>query len=65
MHHANVVDDPNDAFWLAQCYYDSGHYARARNLLAKQALLNASVACRCLASQCLVSKVSRPAAFDR
>lgn len=48
------AEDPNDAFWLAQCYYNSGHYARARNLLVKQSLLHASVACRCLAAQCLV-----------
>ncbi|KAK9447847.1 uncharacterized protein V1518DRAFT_420601 [Limtongia smithiae] len=48
----SLTDDPNDAFWLAQVHYNTGHYARARQLLMRQDLeLNAS--CRYLAALCL------------
>lgn len=53
-----LTNDPNDAFWLAQVYYHTGHYARARGLLMNRYLLDSSVACRYLAALCL-SKLSK------
>ncbi|KAK7206442.1 hypothetical protein BZA70DRAFT_276608 [Myxozyma melibiosi] len=47
-----LTDDPNDAFWLAQVHYNTGHYARARQLLMRQDL-NRSSSCRYLAALCL------------
>lgn len=48
-----LTDDPTDAFWLAQVHYNTGHYARARQLLMRQDL-NRSASCRYLAALCLV-----------
>lgn len=47
-----LTNDPNDAFWLAQVFYLSGQYTRARQLLMRQAL-DRSVSCRYLAALCL------------
>ncbi|KAK9454561.1 hypothetical protein V1511DRAFT_502329 [Dipodascopsis uninucleata] len=48
----SLTDDPNDAFWLAQVHYNTGHYARARQLLMRQDL-EKSPSCRYLAALCL------------
>ncbi|KAK9494458.1 hypothetical protein V1508DRAFT_412476 [Lipomyces doorenjongii] len=48
----SITDDPNDAFWLAQVHYNTGHYARARQLLMRQEL-DRSASCRYLAALCL------------
>ncbi|KAK9245550.1 hypothetical protein V1506DRAFT_538043 [Lipomyces tetrasporus] len=48
----SITDDPNDAFWLAQVHYNTGHYARARQLLMRQDL-DRSASCRYLAALCL------------
>ncbi|KAK9468784.1 hypothetical protein V1512DRAFT_257868 [Lipomyces arxii] len=48
----SITDDPNDAFWLAQVHYNTGHYARARQLLMRQDL-DRSSSCRYLAALCL------------
>lgn len=47
-----LTNDPNDAFWLAQVFYLSGQYTRARQLLIRQEL-DRSVSCRYLAALCL------------
>lgn len=47
-----LTNDPNDAFWLAQVFYLSGQYTRARQLLMRQEL-DRSVSCRYLAALCL------------
>lgn len=47
-----LTNDPNDAFWLAQVFYLSGQYTRARQLLLRQEL-DRSVSCRYLAALCL------------
>ncbi|KAK9462932.1 uncharacterized protein V1516DRAFT_671527 [Lipomyces oligophaga] len=48
----SLTNDPDDAFWLAQVHYNTGHYARARQLLLRQDLENSS-SCRYLAALCL------------
>ncbi|ORY74829.1 anaphase control protein cut9 [Protomyces lactucae-debilis] len=50
-----LTSDPNDAFWLAQAYYNARYYARAHNVLLQRNLTGISVACRYLAAQCLVA----------
>lgn len=47
-----LTNDPNDAFWLAQVYYLSQQYTRARQILLRQEL-DRSVSCRYLAALCL------------
>lgn len=47
-----LTNDPNDAFWLAQVYYLSEQYTRARQVLLRQEL-DRSVSCRYLAALCL------------
>ncbi|ODQ66715.1 TPR-like protein [Nadsonia fulvescens var. elongata DSM 6958] len=47
-----LTNDLNDAFWLAQVYYASGHYARAEQLLMNQEL-EKSVYCRYLSALCM------------
>lgn len=47
-----LTNDPNDAFWLAQVYYLSEQYTRARQILLRQEL-DRSVSCRYLAALCL------------
>ncbi|KAK9471953.1 uncharacterized protein V1510DRAFT_418854 [Dipodascopsis tothii] len=49
----SMTDDPNDAFWLAQAYFNTGHYARARQLLMRQDLAK-SPSCRYLAALSLI-----------
>ncbi|KAK9476350.1 hypothetical protein V1514DRAFT_298577 [Lipomyces japonicus] len=48
----SITDDPNDAFWLAQVHYNTGHYARARQLLMRQDL-ERNASCRYLVALCL------------
>lgn len=47
-----LTNDPNDAFWLAQVFYLSEQYTRARQILLRQEL-DRSVSCRYLAALCL------------
>ncbi|CAH2353306.1 anaphase-promoting complex subunit Cdc16p [[Candida] railenensis] len=46
-----LTDDPNDAFWLAQVYFNTGNYLRVKHLLSKY---DKSVSCRYLAAYALV-----------
>ena len=48
-----ITEDPNDAFWLAQVYYDRGSYLRAINLLTRDNLETVSVMCRYLVGLCM------------
>ncbi|CAJ0758214.1 2840_t:CDS:10 [Entrophospora sp. SA101] len=47
-----MTGDSNDAYWLAQIYYNMGQYLRAKKLLQK--LMDSSVLCRFLAAKCCV-----------
>lgn len=49
-----LTDDPNDAFWLAQVYFNSGNYLRAKLLLTSKPEFEKSVSCRYLAAYCLI-----------
>lgn len=49
-----LTNDPNDAFWLAQVYFDSGNYLRAKSLLMSKPEYEKSVSCRYLAAYCLI-----------
>ncbi|KAG2731906.1 hypothetical protein G9P44_005493 [Scheffersomyces stipitis] len=49
-----LTDDPNDAFWLAQVYFNSGNYLRAKSLLTSKPEFEKSVSCRYLAAYCLI-----------
>lgn len=59
-----LTDDPNDAFWLAQVYYNNGDYFRARQLLAKKQLDISSVSCRYLSALCLMKMDQWDEALD-
>lgn len=49
-----LTNDPNDAFWLAQVYFSSGNYLRAKHLLTSKPEFAKSVSCRYLAGFCLI-----------
>ncbi|KAK6199368.1 anaphase-promoting complex component [Scheffersomyces amazonensis] len=49
-----LTDDPNDAFWLGQVYFNSGNYLRAKSLLTSKPEFEKSVSCRYLAAYCLI-----------
>ncbi|EGV64727.1 anaphase-promoting complex subunit Cut9 [Yamadazyma tenuis] len=49
-----LTSDPNDAFWLAQVYFSSGNYLRAKSLLMSKPEFEKSVSCRYLAAFCLI-----------
>lgn len=48
-----LTNDPNDAFWLAQVYCNSGNFLRAKYLLTSKPEFEKSVSCRYLAAYCL------------
>lgn len=48
-----MTKDPNDAFWLAQVYYNQGSYVRAVELIFTDQLDAESIMCRYLAALCL------------
>lgn len=49
-----LTDDPKDAFWLAQVYFNSGNYLRAKLLLTLKPKYEKSVNCRYLSAYCLI-----------
>lgn len=49
-----LTNDANDAFWLAQVYFNSGNYLRAKTLLTSKPVFEKSVCCRYLAAHCLI-----------
>ncbi|CCD23677.1 anaphase promoting complex subunit CDC16 NDAI_0C00160 [Naumovozyma dairenensis CBS 421] len=48
-----ITADPNDAFWLAQVFYNNGSYLRAIELLSKDSYATSNVICRYLMGLCL------------
>ncbi|SCU94507.1 LAFA_0F22232g1_1 [Lachancea sp. 'fantastica'] len=59
-----MTGDPNDGFWLAQVYYNSGSYVRAVELLTRNNLDASSVMCRYLTALCLVQLKKYEEALD-
>lgn len=59
-----MTGDPNDAFWLAQVYYNSGSYIRAVELLSRNNLDTSSVMCRYLTALCLIQLKKYEDALD-
>ncbi|RCK56427.1 Anaphase-promoting complex subunit cut9 [Candida viswanathii] len=49
-----LTTDPNDAFWLAQVYFNQGNYLRCKNLITSNAEYNNSISCRYLAGYSLI-----------
>lgn len=49
----SLTKDPNDAFWLAQVFYNQGSYVRAVELIFTDQLDSESIMCRYLAALCL------------
>lgn len=47
----SLTHDANDAFWLAQVYYNSGQYLRAKELILGKPEYEKSVTCRYLAAR--------------
>lgn len=60
----SLTHDPNDAFWLAQVYYNKGAYIRAVELLSRDDLDTTSVMCRYLAALCLINMEKYDDALD-
>ncbi|AMD20932.1 HDR190Wp [Eremothecium sinecaudum] len=60
----SMTHDPNDAFWLAQVYYNMGQYIRAVQLLSRDGLDASSVMCRYLTALCLVKMEKYDDALD-
>uniref|UniRef100_A0A060T1W4 ARAD1C19624p n=1 Tax=Blastobotrys adeninivorans TaxID=409370 RepID=A0A060T1W4_BLAAD len=59
-----MTRDGKDAYWLAQIYYSSGMYARARHLIHSHPGLESIPAAKCLAAQCLIKLGSWDEALD-
>lgn len=51
---SNPIDDPNDAFFLAQVHFSTGNYTRAQTFLEKHNLVEHSPPCRYLTAHCQV-----------
>jgi anaphase-promoting complex subunit 6 len=49
-----LTNDPNDAFWLAQVYFNNGDYLRAKHLLTSNPKFEKNVICKYLAGYCLI-----------
>lgn len=47
----SLTQDANDAFWLAQVYYDSGQFLRAKELILSKPEYEKSVLCQYLAAR--------------
>lgn len=60
----SITRDPNDAFWLAQVYYNNGSYIRAVELLSRDGLDTSSVMCRYLTALCLIKMEKYDDALD-
>lgn len=50
----SMTSDPNDAFWLAQVYFQTGNYLRVKSLLTTSPEYEQSVACRYLMAHSLI-----------
>lgn len=50
------LDDPNDAFFLAQVHFSTGNYTRAQSFLTRHNLIDHSPACRYLAAHCKIKQ---------
>lgn len=50
----SLTNDPNDAFWLAQVYFDTGDYLRANHLLSSKPAYEQLIGCRYLSAYSLV-----------
>jgi anaphase-promoting complex subunit 6 len=51
-----LLDDDNDAFWLAQVHFATGNYTRAQAFLSKQDLISRNTSCRYLAGHCFIKQ---------
>ncbi|CDO94550.1 unnamed protein product [Kluyveromyces dobzhanskii CBS 2104] len=60
----SMTKDPNDAFWLAQVYYNQGSYIRAVELIFSDQLDSESIMCRYLAALCLFKLNKHEEAID-
>lgn len=49
-----LTSDPNDAFWLAQVYFDTGEYLRCTHLLSNNPAYEQLIGCRYLSAYALV-----------
>lgn len=50
----SMTNDANDAFWLAQVYFNRGNYLRAHKLLASKPEYEQSLSCRTLSAHALI-----------
>lgn len=50
----SMTNDPNDAFWLAQVYFETGNHLRVKSLLSSNPEYEQSVACRYLSAYSLI-----------
>lgn len=53
---SKLIDDPNDAFFLAQIHFSTGHYTRAQTFLNSTNLVNKSAPCRYLYALSLIKQ---------
>ncbi|KAG7195191.1 anaphase promoting complex subunit cdc16 [Scheffersomyces spartinae] len=60
----SLTDDPRDAFWLAQVYFNNGNYLRAKKLLTRKLLYEKAVSCRYLAAYSLIKLEQWDEALD-
>ena len=51
-----MLDDPDDAFFLAHVHFSTGNYTRAQCLLNKHDLVEHNSACRYLAAHCQIKQ---------
>lgn len=60
----SLTSDPNDAFWLAQAYFNRGDYLRTHLLLTSTSEFMQSLSCRYLAAYALIKLERWDGALD-
>lgn len=60
----SITNDPTDAFWLAQVYYQTGAYFRAIDLLSQNDWEKSNLICRFLIGLCLFELQKYEEALD-
>ena len=51
-----IIDDPQDAFWLAQVHFSTGNYTRAQSFLKRHNLIEQSAPCKYLAAHSCIKQ---------
>lgn len=59
-----MTNHPDDAYWLAQCYYGMGEYLRGAELILKNYFETESLKCRYIAALCYINALELDKAME-